>query len=167
VQLSEERPVVDRGRVHRTGSDQFLCRVWVSQPVSGDSHEPVEAAEQEVQVGLLARPQPPVQQPVDPSANPAHVQEHGKRLTDVGLVRKPYQVSTELVESDVSDSMVFRLLGVITTLMGHHENLSLNREPAQIGLWYPTVSDGERYRRAGADHIRGDGDRRRWRRGCG
>ena len=80
TQVGHQRPVVDRVGVGKAGPVQLLGRVRVTELVGRDGHEPVEAAEQEVQVGLLAGPQPPVQQPVDPVADPACVQEHGKRL---------------------------------------------------------------------------------------
>lgn len=45
------------------------------------------AAEDEVHVCLLTRPQPAIEQPVDPLAYPPGVKEDGARLAGVGLVR--------------------------------------------------------------------------------
>ncbi len=44
----------------------------MAQEIGCDAHKPVKTAKQEVQISLLARPQPPVQKMVDAVADPAH-----------------------------------------------------------------------------------------------
>ena len=75
TQPGYQRTVVDRDSISTAGPVEFLCCVLVAEIVGGNTHEAVEAAKKEVQAGLLAGPEPPVEQPVDPVPDPAHVQE--------------------------------------------------------------------------------------------
>src|ERR1039457_6761678 len=87
--MAKQRPVVDRSRVRPAGPDQLLGGVRIAEADGGAAHEVIQAAEQEVQIGLLARPQPTVQQPVDPVVDPA-------------------RTSRSTMESPISDSFIPR-----------------------------------------------------------
>jgi hypothetical protein len=144
AQLRLERPVVDRGGRGVPRADQFLGGVGVAEPVRGDAHQAVQAAEQEMQVGLLARPQPPVQQPVDPVADPAQVQEYRKRRAGIAQPGQAYHVRAELLERGLAYAVLLVVLGVVASLVRCHQHLSLDSQTPRKGLLTSEVSDDGR-----------------------
>src|SRR5260370_16723409 len=72
--------MIDRGRVGTTGPDQLSGRFGVPKCLDGNGHKTVEAAKQEVQLRLVARPQLAVECGVHPVPHPAHLKKERHRL---------------------------------------------------------------------------------------
>jgi hypothetical protein len=75
AQPAHHRSVVDRGRVRPPGANQFIGCVLETEIIGCISHQTVEAAKQEEQLGLVARPDLAVEDGEDPVSYPAHFTE--------------------------------------------------------------------------------------------
>ena len=130
AQVRHQRAVVDRGRVRPPGPDQFLGCLRVAEFPGGSRHQIGQAAEQEVQVGLVARPQSPVQHAEDPGPDPPHLQENRQRLGGHQLCGQPHYVGAELLHCHRADVTPFGALGVFAAFVCRHQDLLLDAESA-------------------------------------
>src|SRR6266516_2051666 len=77
-QLAYQRPVVNPDSIGPRGAYKLPGGLRVAKTVCGDGHEAVEAAQQKVQFGCVAGPQPPIERRMHAAADTAHLQEEGQ-----------------------------------------------------------------------------------------
>ena len=140
-ELGHERLVVDRDRVRPPGADQLLGRVRVTEVIGGRRHQAVQAAQQQVQVRLVAWPQPPVKRRVHPVPDPSHVLEQPEGLAGHVVTRQPDHVAAQLLQGGVPDVALLGLLGALAPVVRGHLHLSSDQGTARNDLLEPTVGD--------------------------
>jgi hypothetical protein len=89
----------------------------VAQAVSGAGHQVIQAAEQEIQIGLVPWPELAVQRGIDLIAGAAHLEEQSQRLAGHVLGGQPDDLRAQVLQGGFARVAAFGGLGVVVAFV--------------------------------------------------